>query len=98
MHACFCSIDAALAAATAAADGSSPPQLGPALLEAVRSSGLLPQERVDEGLVAAFAHGARGSLSPVAAFVGGVAAQEVRAIAPSRTPRAQPPAAAVYHP
>jgi len=99
VHACFCSIDAALAAtaAAAAADGSSPPPLGPALLEAVRSSGLLPQERVDEGIVAAFAHGARGSLSPVAAFVGGVAAQEVRAyisaIAPSRTPRAQPPLA-----
>ena len=85
VHACFCSIDAALAAtavATAAAtDGSSPPQLGEALLEAVRSSGLLPQDKVDEALVAAFAHGAHGSLSPVAAFVGGAAAQEVLAMA-----------------
>ena len=95
VHACFCSIDAALAAtaaATAAAtDGSSPPQLGEALLEAVRSSGLLPQDRVDEALVAAFAHGARGSLSPVAAFVGGAAAQEVLAMAQLQAPSPAPP-------
>ena len=80
VHACFCSIDAVLVAATAATDadgGGPPPPLGEALLEAVRSSGLLPQDKVDEAIVAAFAHGAHGALSPVAAFVGGAAAQEV---------------------
>ena len=89
VHACFCCIDAALAAAAAVAGGAPPPQLGEALLEAVRSSGLLPHDKVDETIVAAFAHGARGTLSPVSAFLGGAAAQEVLC-SPCPTARTQP--------
>ena len=77
VHACFCCIDAALAAAAAAADDADGDALADALLEAVRSSGLVKPERIEEATVVAFARGAAGALSPVAAFVGGVAAQEV---------------------
>jgi len=78
VHACFCCIDEVLAAAHAAADAAADDDtLADALLAAVRASGLVEPERVEEATVAAFARGAAGALSPVAAFVGGVAAQEV---------------------
>lgn len=66
------------------ADEVLPPPLAPAcegaaasLLEAVRGSGLVDEPSLDRGAVEAFAGGAAGALSPMSAFLGGVAAQEV---------------------
>jgi len=48
-----------------------------ALLSAVKKSGLLPVDQVDAQTVKDFVNGMEGSLSPMAAFIGGAAAQEV---------------------
>ncbi len=49
-----------------------------AVLEgAIRSSGLLADGEMQPDVVSDFARGASGSLSPMAAFLGGIAAQEV---------------------
>ena len=66
-HACFSCADA-LEGANDAVE---------ALERAIRSSGLLAEGDMQLGVVADFARGASGSLSPMAAFLGGIAAQEV---------------------
>ena len=72
-HACFCALDARGAAGPPAAGCA---DSAAAFLDAVRGGGVAPADAIDEAAVLAFARGAAGALSPLAAFFGGVAAQE----------------------
>ena len=72
IHACFCCVDDALGDDAAADAGAAK-----ALQDAVASSGLLKDTDLVTPLVDDFAATHKGSLSPLAAFLGGVAAQEV---------------------
>lgn len=73
VHACFACIDAL--PKSSLVPGSE--EAVAALHAAVEASGLLKEADVQRDVIADFARGAAGQLSPMAAFLGGVTAQEV---------------------
>ena len=76
LHACFCAADQVLPP-TAFADDEAATAAADALAAAVEASGLVSAKQMRREVIDDYARTHLGRLSPMAAFVGGVAAQEV---------------------